>query len=100
MSEKLIATLLFAFILGMFIQLWRYFYLVWFKSDEYLQQLRNDKSQWYTKLGFVSNFRNSPYVLPSARLTMLFCLVILIPMLVLVSWVMIATWFEWATLFG
>jgi hypothetical protein len=84
----------------MFVQVWHYFYLVWFKSDEYLQQLRNDKPQWYTKLGFVSSFRNSPYALPSARLTTLFCLVLSIPMLVLVSWATIATWLEWSTLFG
>jgi hypothetical protein len=100
MSEKIIATLLFAFIFWMFVQFWHYFYLVWFKSDEYLHQLRNDKSQWYTKLGFVSSFRNSPYVLPSARLTTLFCLALIIPMLIFVSWVMIATWLGWSTLYG
>jgi hypothetical protein len=100
MLEKIIATILFAFCLWIFVQGWHYFSLVWLRSTEYLQQLRNNQSERNKSFRFISRFRNSPYALGSARLITLFYLLLSLSMLIVVLWVLLATWLEWSTLFG
>jgi hypothetical protein len=100
MVEKIIATMLFVFCLWMFVQGWRYFSLVWLRSAEYLQQLRNDQIEWNKRFKFISSFRNSPSALVSARLITAFYLLLSFSMLIAVLWVLLATWLEWSTFFG
>jgi len=94
MLEKTIATLSFTFTLWVIAQIWRYFYLAWFRSGEYLQQLRNDQPEWVKSFRFISNFRNSPYALITGRLITAFCFLLAIPVFIFVAWAMLVTWFE------
>jgi hypothetical protein len=100
MLEKIMAALLFVFCLWAFVQGWRYFSLVWLRSTEYLQQLRNDQAEWNKRFRLISSFRNSSYALVGARLITVFYLVLSFSMLIVVLWVLLATWLEWSTLFG
>jgi hypothetical protein len=94
MWEKIIATISFAFVLWMFAQTWRYFRLTWFRSSEYLQQLRSDQPEWIKNFRLISNFRNSPYALITGRLITAFCFLLAILMFIFAGWALLVTWFE------
>ena len=94
MRDKLIALLLFIFFLWGFTQVLRYSYLIWFRSDEYLQQIKNDLPEWQKHSRFLANFRSSPYFLVISRITILFVFLLSVPMFIIVLWSMLVTWFK------
>lgn len=94
MRDKLISLLVSIFFLWGFMQIVRYSYLVWFRPDEYLRQLKNDLPVWQKRNRFLSNLRSSPQILVFSRIVTLFVFLLAIPMSIIILWSLLATWFK------
>jgi hypothetical protein len=97
MLEKLIGYILLAFMLLGCVQIFRYFYLVWFRSDEYLRQAKNNMIQARKKLPkFIGNLEKPP-ISPSlaiVRLVISFVFLIALIIFVAIIWALFMTWFN------
>lgn len=99
MQEKLLALIFSAFILLGCIQAFYYFYLAWFNSEKYFQQMKNNMIKWKMSSKLMVNFKKSPNYLLSIRLIMTFILLLSIPILVFTLWALLAIWLELPALF-
>jgi hypothetical protein len=93
MWEKLVGSIFLILSLWACIQAFYYTHLVWFRTEKYLEKLRND-NDWPGNLQIAKDFRRSRFALPAARLITLFVFLLCIPMFVLASIGLFVIWFQ------
>jgi hypothetical protein len=94
MLEKAAKSIFLIFVLWGTTHSFHYFYLVWFRKDEYLQQIENSISKWQKNSKFFVNFRKSPPNLTIARLLISFGFLIYAPLFIFALLGLFEIWFK------
>jgi len=97
MLEKTIDLMSLAICLYICLQVFRYFYLVWFRSDEYLQRAKDNMIQSRKKLPkFIGDLGKHPKhpSLAIARLTISLAFLGALFIFVAILWALFMTWFK------
>ncbi len=92
MLEKLLSLLLFAFFLSIFIPILRYTYFVWFRGNEFIQRMKDNRPRWHRQSSFLSTLIELPYQLLISRITISVVFLVSTPMLVVLLWLVVVTW--------
>ena len=92
MKEKFISLSLLVFFLLIFWQILRYTYLAWFRSDNLIKKMSEDRPSWQKGLRPFLNLKESYQGLIIIRVSTLFIFLISLPMLFLLLWLIKITW--------